>query len=46
MYDLMLLAYQANVTKVVTYMLAREISNRNAPPVPRPAPAVPATPTK
>jgi hypothetical protein len=28
MYDLMLLAYQANVTKVVTYMLAREISNR------------------
>ena len=28
MYDLMLLSYQANVTKVVTYMLAREISNR------------------
>ena len=33
MYDLMLLAYQANVTKVVTYMLAREISNRTYPQV-------------
>jgi hypothetical protein len=33
MYDLMLLAYQANVTKVVTYMLAREISNRTYPNV-------------
>jgi hypothetical protein len=33
MYDLMLLAYQADVTKVVTYMLAREISNRTYPNV-------------
>jgi hypothetical protein len=33
MYDLMLLAYQANVTKIVTYMLAREISNRTYPQV-------------
>jgi hypothetical protein len=33
MYDLMVLAYQANVTKVVTYMLAREISNRTYPQV-------------
>jgi hypothetical protein len=33
MYDLMLLAYQANITKVVTYMLAREISNRTYPQV-------------
>src|SRR6187397_2448172 len=33
MYDLMLLAYQANVTKVATYMLAREISNRTYPQV-------------
>jgi hypothetical protein len=33
MYDLMILAYQANVTKIVTYMLAREISNRTYPQV-------------
>ena len=33
MYDLMLLSYQANITKVVTYMLAREISNRTYPQV-------------
>jgi hypothetical protein len=33
MYDLMVLAYQANITKVVTYMLAREISNRTYPQV-------------
>ncbi len=33
MYDLMMLAYQANVTKVVSYMLAREISNRTYPQV-------------
>jgi hypothetical protein len=33
MYDLMMLSYQANITKVVTYMLAREISNRTYPQV-------------
>jgi hypothetical protein len=33
MYDLMLLAYQAEVTRIVTYMLAREISNRTYPNV-------------
>jgi hypothetical protein len=33
MYDLMVLAYQADVTKVVSYMLAREISNRTYPQV-------------
>jgi hypothetical protein len=33
MYDLMVLAYQANVTKVVSFMVAREISNRTYPQV-------------
>jgi hypothetical protein len=28
MYDLMLLAYQANITRVVTFMVSREVSNR------------------
>ncbi len=28
MYDLMALAYQANITKVVTFMVSREVSNR------------------
>jgi len=31
MYDLLALAYQANVTRVFTYMLAREVSNRTYP---------------
>jgi hypothetical protein len=33
MYDLLVLAYQANVTRVVTFMVAREISNRTYPQV-------------
>ena len=33
MYDLMALAYQANVTRVFTFMMAREISNRTYPQV-------------
>jgi uncharacterized protein DUF1552 len=28
MYDLMTLAYQANITKVITFMVSREVSNR------------------
>ena len=28
MYDLMVLAYQANVTRVITFMVSREVSNR------------------
>jgi len=33
MYDLMVLAYRANVTRVSTFMVAREISNRTYPQV-------------
>ena len=33
MYDLMALAYQANVTRVVTFMVSREVSNRTYPQV-------------
>jgi len=33
MYDLMVLAYRANITRVATYMVAREISNRTYPQV-------------
>ncbi len=33
MYDLLVLAYQANVTRVITFMVAREISNRTYPQV-------------
>jgi hypothetical protein len=33
MYDLMLLAYQANVTRVITFMVSREVSNRTYPQV-------------
>ena len=33
MYDLMVLAYQANITRVVTYMVSREVSNRTYPQV-------------
>jgi hypothetical protein len=33
MYDLMLLAYQANITRVVTFMVSREVSNRTYPQV-------------
>jgi hypothetical protein len=33
MYDLMALAYQANVTRVTTFMVAREVSNRTYPQV-------------
>ena len=33
MYDLIVLAYRANVTRVSTYMVAREISNRTYPQV-------------
>jgi hypothetical protein len=33
MYDLVALAFQANVTRVITYMVAREISNRTYPQV-------------
>lgn len=33
MYDLLVLAYQANITRVVTFMVAREISNRTYPQV-------------
>ncbi len=28
MYDLMVLAYQANITRVITFMMGREVSNR------------------
>jgi hypothetical protein len=33
MYDLLLLSFQANVTRVATFMVAREISNRTYPQV-------------
>src|SRR5688500_5635918 len=33
MYDLMLLAYQANITRVVSFMVSREVSNRTYPQV-------------
>ncbi len=33
MYDLMALAYQANITRVVTFMVSREVSNRTYPQV-------------
>jgi hypothetical protein len=33
MYDLLALAYQANVTRVSTFMIAREVSNRTYPQV-------------
>jgi hypothetical protein len=33
MYDLLTLAYQANVTRVSTFMVAREVSNRTYPQV-------------
>jgi Protein of unknown function (DUF1552) len=33
MYDLLVLAYQANVTRVFTFMVAREVSNRTYPQV-------------
>jgi hypothetical protein len=33
MYDLLVLAYQANITRVITFMVAREISNRTYPQV-------------
>jgi len=33
MYDLMALAYQADVTRVITFMISREVSNRTYPQV-------------
>jgi hypothetical protein len=33
MYDLLALSYQANVTRVFTYMVAREVSNRTYPQI-------------
>ena len=33
MYDLLALAYQANVTRVATFMVAREVSNRTYPQI-------------
>ena len=33
MYDLMTFAYQANITRVVTFMVSREVSNRTYPQV-------------
>jgi hypothetical protein len=33
MYELMLLAYQANITRVITFMVSREVSNRTYPQV-------------
>jgi hypothetical protein len=33
MYDLMTLAYQANITRVITFMVSREVSNRTYPQV-------------
>jgi Protein of unknown function (DUF1552) len=33
MYDLLVLAFQANVSRVITFMVAREISNRTYPQV-------------
>jgi len=33
MYDLMALAYQADITRVITFMISREVSNRTYPQV-------------
>jgi hypothetical protein len=33
MYDMLALAYQANITRVFTFMMAREVSNRTYPQV-------------
>ena len=33
MYDLLALAYQANITRVITFMVSREVSNRTYPQV-------------
>jgi hypothetical protein len=33
MYDLMVLSYQANITRVITFMVSREVSNRTYPQV-------------
>ena len=33
MYDLLALAYQANITRVFTFMMAREVSNRTYPQI-------------
>ena len=33
MYDLMVLAYQSNITRIVTFMVSREVSNRTYPQV-------------
>jgi hypothetical protein len=33
MYDLLALAYQANITRVATFMVSREVSNRTYPQV-------------
>ena len=33
MYELMALAYQANITRVITFMVSREVSNRTYPQV-------------
>ena len=33
MYDLLALAYQADITRVITFMVAREVSNRTYPQV-------------
>jgi hypothetical protein len=33
MYDLMIVAYQANITRVITFMVSREVSNRTYPQV-------------
>src|SRR5688500_7581161 len=33
MYDLMALAYQSNITRVITFMVSREVSNRTYPQV-------------
>jgi hypothetical protein len=33
MFDLMALAYQANITRVITFMVSREVSNRTYPQV-------------
>src|SRR5688572_22592300 len=33
MYDLMVLAYQADITRVITFMVSREVSNRTYPQV-------------
>jgi hypothetical protein len=33
MYDLMVLSYQSNITRVITFMVSREVSNRTYPQV-------------